>query len=84
MTKTAVTKATKISPATRQTQDEVKRVLLLDVVIRERTSRLQLLASKDQPLLFWWDPFPGLDFHFHTVDSFAGLHVESDRLAGQT
>merc|ERR1712038_133061 len=36
-----------------QPQDQVKSGLLLDVVVRKSSSILQLLSSKDQPLLVW-------------------------------
>jgi len=38
-----------------ETKDEVKGGLLLDVVVRQGASVLQLLASKDQTLLIRWD-----------------------------
>ena len=37
-------------------QDEVEGALLLDVVIRESSSVLELLPGKDQPLLVRWNP----------------------------
>jgi hypothetical protein len=41
--------------ATAQTQDQVQRRLLLDVVVSQGTAILQLLAGKDQALLVWRD-----------------------------
>ena len=38
---------------TTQTEDEVKRRLLLDVVVREGAAVFELLAGKDQALLVW-------------------------------
>jgi len=43
--------------ATSETQDKMKSGLLLDVVIRKSAAILKLLASKDQPLLIWWNAF---------------------------
>ena len=38
-----------------ETQNQMKSGLFLDVVVGERTTIFQLLASKDQPLLVWRD-----------------------------
>merc|ERR1719516_146631 len=38
-----------------ESENEVKGRLLLDVVVRESSSVLQLFASEDQPLLIWGD-----------------------------
>merc|ERR1712180_522344 len=40
-----------------QPQDKVKCRLLLDVVVRQSPTILQLFTSKDQPLLVWRDSF---------------------------
>ena len=40
---------------TTETQDQVEGRFFLNVVVRESASILQLLASKDKPLLIWWD-----------------------------
>ena len=40
---------------TTETENQMEGGLLLDVVIREGPSVLELLASKDQPLLVWGD-----------------------------
>ena len=40
-----------------QTKDQVKGRLFLDVVVTEGTTIFQLLASKDQTLLIWWNAF---------------------------
>ena len=40
-----------------ETENEVKGTLLLDVVVGEGPTILQLLASEDQPLLVRWDAF---------------------------
>ena len=41
------------SATTAQTQHQVESGLLLDVVVAQGTSVLQLLASKDETLLVW-------------------------------
>jgi len=40
---------------TAQTQDQVERRLLLDVVVGQRPAVLELLAGEDQALLVGWD-----------------------------
>ena len=41
--------------ATSQTKDQVQRRLFLDVVVTQRATIFQLLASKDQTLLVGWN-----------------------------
>ena len=41
---------------------------LLDVVVRECSSILKLLAGEDQSLLVGWDSFLVLDFALNIVD----------------
>ena len=41
--------------AAAQTQDEMERGLLLDVVVGEGAAVFELLAGEDQALLVWWD-----------------------------
>ena len=43
-----------LHPST-EPEDEVEGTLLLDVVVREGPTILQLLASEDEPLLVWGD-----------------------------
>ena len=43
--------------ASPQSENQVKGALLLDVVVGECASILQLLAGEDQPLLVWRDSF---------------------------
>merc|ERR1712159_903582 len=69
------------SHAAPQTQHEVQSRFLLDVVVRERTTVLELLACEDQALLVWWNALLVLNFGLHVVDRVRGLHIESDRLA---
>merc|ERR1739837_57376 len=44
-----------------QSQDKMEGVFLLDVVVREGPAILELLSSKDQPLLVWGDALLVLD-----------------------
>jgi len=41
--------------ATSKSENQVEGRFLLDVVIRQSSAIFQLLSSKDQPLLIWWD-----------------------------
>merc|ERR1712002_742073 len=52
--------------------------LFLDVVVRKSTTVFQLLASKDQTLLVWWNTFLILDLGFDIVDSITGFDLKGD------
>ena len=56
---------------------------LLDVVVAQSTSILQLLACEDQALLIRWDSFLVLNLRLHIVDRVARLDLEGDGLARQ-
>jgi len=51
-----------------KSEDEVQGGLLLDVVVREGSAILQLLASEDQTLLIRGDTFLILDLLLHGLD----------------
>ena len=55
--------------------------LLLNVIIRESATVLELLASKDQALLVRRDALLVLNLALNIVDSIGGLDLESDGLA---
>jgi hypothetical protein len=55
--------------------------LLLDVVIREGATILQLLPCEDQTLLIWGDAFLVLNLGLHIVDGVRGLDFQRDGLA---
>lgn len=59
----------------------MKSGLLLDVVVAESASILELLAGEDQSLLVGWNALLVLDLGFDIVDGVAGLHLEGDSLA---
>jgi len=69
--------------ASPQSQDQVESGLLLDVVVREGPSILQLLAGKDKPLLIRGDPFLVLNFGLHILDGVRRLNLKGDCLACQ-
>ncbi|KFQ50650.1 hypothetical protein N333_09348, partial [Nestor notabilis] len=56
---------------------------LLDVVVGQGTTILQLLASKDQPLLVRGNAFFVLDLGLHILNGVTGLNLKSDGLASQ-
>merc|ERR1719487_1978958 len=62
---------------------EVKRRLLLDVVVGERAAVLELLAREDEALLVRRDALLVLDLRLHVLDAVARLHLEGHRLARQ-
>ncbi|KAM0913282.1 hypothetical protein ACQ4PT_012266 [Festuca glaucescens] len=69
--------------ATTQAENQVEGGLLLDVVVSEGTSVLELLASEDEALLVRRDALLVLDLCLDVVDGVRGLHLEGDGLAGE-
>jgi hypothetical protein len=61
----------------------VQRGLLLDVVVRERSAILELLAGEDEALLVGRDSLLVLDLLLDVLDRVRGLDLERDRLARQ-
>merc|ERR1712226_1483893 len=57
--------------------------LLLDVVVGESSSVLQLLASEDQPLLIWGNAFLVLDLGLDVLNGVRGFDLQGDGLASQ-
>merc|ERR1712151_53625 len=72
---------TLLGHTTAQAQDQVKGGLLLDVVVREGTAVLELLASEDQALLVRRNALLVLDLALDIVDGVRGLHLKGDGLA---
>ena len=70
--------------STTETKDQVEGGLLLDVVVRESTSILKLLSSKDKTLLIRRDTFLVLDLGFDIVNGVRRLNIQGDGLAGQS
>merc|ERR1712002_1118149 len=66
-----------------ESENKVEGRFLLDVVVGERPSILQLFTSEDQSLLIWRDAFFILDLGLHVLDGVRWLNFESDGLAGQ-
>merc|ERR1712235_183985 len=66
---------------TSQSEDEMEGGLLLDVVVRQGPTVLQLLASEDQPLLVRGDSFFILNLSLYVLDTVAGFNLQGDGLA---
>ena len=64
-----------------QTKHQVKRRLLLDVVVGKGAAVFELLASEDQALLVGWNALLVLDFRLDIVDCIGRLHLKGDSLA---
>merc|ERR1719445_2278827 len=69
---------------TTESEDQVEGALLLDVVVGESPSILELLPSENQSLLVGWDSLLVLDFSLDVLDGVAGLDLQGDGLAGQS
>ena len=64
-----------------KTEDQVQGGLLLDVVVRESTSILELLSGEDQTLLIRGDSLLVLDLGLDIVNGVRGLNIKGDGLA---
>jgi len=54
---------------------------LLDIVVREGATILELFSGEDEPLLIGWDALLVLNFRLDIVDSVGGFDIEGDGLA---
>merc|ERR1712020_801892 len=61
--------------ASPESEHKMEGALLLDVVVGESSSVLQLLASEDQSLLIWWNAFLVLDLGLDVLDGVRGLDL---------
>merc|ERR1712165_244329 len=66
---------------TTETQHQVECGFFLDVVIAQSATILELLSSKDETLLIWWDTLLVLDFSFDILDGVRWLNLKGDGLA---
>ena len=62
----------------------MKRGLLLNVVVREGASILQLFTGKNQTLLVGWDTLLVLNLGFHVVDGVLRLDLQRNGLPGES
>merc|ERR1712078_622342 len=61
----------------------MKGALLLDVVVRESSSILKLLTSKDQPLLVWGNSLLVLDLGLDIFNGVRWAHLQGDGLTSE-
>jgi len=66
---------------TAKTKDKMEGGFLLNVVVREGSSILELLSGKNQPLLLRRDAFLVLNFCLHVLNRVIWLDVQGDRLS---
>ena len=57
--------------------------LLLDVVVGESSTILELLSGENESLLVWRDSLLVLNLRLDVVDRVGGLDLEGDRLSGK-
>ena len=70
--------------ATAQAQHQVKRGLLLDVVVRQSAAILQLLAGEDEALLIRRDALLVLDLGLDVINRVRRLNLKGDGLASKS
>merc|ERR1712192_303741 len=61
----------------------MKGALLLDVVVRQSATILQLFTSEDQPLLIWGNSLLVLDLGLHILNGVRWFNLQSDCLASE-
>merc|ERR1711977_677400 len=66
-----------------EAEHKVKGRFLLDVVVLQGTTILQLLACEDETLLVWRNALLVLDLGLDGVDGVAGLDLEGDGLSSE-
>jgi len=57
--------------------------LFLNIVVRKSTAVFELLASKDESLLVWWDTFLVLDLGLDILDGVRSFDLKSDGFASE-
>ena len=67
-----------------QAKNQMQSGLLLNVVVREGPAILELLASKDQPLLIWGNSFLVLDLGLDILDGVGRLNLKGNGLSRQS
>ena len=69
-----------LNSTTTKTKNQVESRLLLDVVIAESSTVLELLTSEDESLLIRGNSLLVLDLGLHVIDSVRGLDIKGDGL----
>jgi hypothetical protein len=67
--------------STTKAENQVEGGLLLDVVIRESSTVLELLTSENQTLLVWRNALLVLDLGLDIVDGIGRFYLKGDGLA---
>ena len=57
--------------------------LFIYIIVGQTSAILQLLTGKDEPLLFWWDPFFVLNLRFDSFNGIARFDVQCDRFSSE-
>ena len=65
-------------------QDKVERRLLLNIVVGQRTTILQLLAGENQALLVRRNPLLVLNLGLDALNRVTGIHVQCNRLTSKS
>jgi len=73
----------RLDHAAAQPEHQMEGALLLDVVVGEGPPILELLSSKDQPLLIRGNPFLVLDLRLDILNRVRRLDLQGDGLARQ-
>merc|ERR1711967_68097 len=68
---------------TSESEDEMEGGLLLDVVVGEGSSILELLTGEDKSLLIGWDSFLVLDLGLDVLNGVCWLDIEGDGLTSE-
>ena len=68
---------------TTESKDEMEGRFLLDVVVREGATVLELLSSEDESLLIRGNSFLVLNLGLHVLDGVGGLNLKGDGLSGE-
>ena len=68
---------------TSESEHEMESGLLLDVVVGEGSTVLELLSSEDESLLIWRNTFLVLDLGLNVLDGVSWLNIKSDGLTSE-
>ena len=66
-----------------ETQNQMESALLLDVVVAESPTVLELLPGEDQPLLVWGNTLLVLDLGLDVLNGVGGLDLEGNGLSSE-
>jgi len=68
---------------TSESEHEMEGGLLLDVVVREGSTILELFTGEDESLLIWWNTFLVLDLGLDIFNSVSWLNIKGDSLTSE-